>query len=186
MGTSAPRRIAQLSASHPHLTIVPVRGNADTRLALAYAGEVVDAVILANAGLRRIGREPGATQILGAGQLDMQMQGDDAATLAPLADARATRAALAERSLLRALAGHCHAPIAGHASAEKSGEVHLVGRVYAADGSFMLSSELTDSTPEAVGRAVAGDLISQGATVPGEGLHGRSDPGIVEGAVGVV
>ncbi|WP_073227296.1 hydroxymethylbilane synthase [Streptomyces sp. NBRC 110465] len=174
VGTSAPRRIAQLMASHPHLAIVPVRGNADTRLQLAYSGQV-DAVILANAGLRRIGREEEGTEILGAyrmmpalgaGQLAMQVHEDDAATcaiLAPLVDPQATRAAVAERTLLRALDGHCHAPIAGHALADESGAVRLTGRVYASDGSVVLSSELTGNTPEAVGRAVATDLIGQGA-----------------------
>ncbi|WP_179499965.1 hypothetical protein [Streptomyces sp. WZ.A104] len=78
-------------------------------------------------------------------------------------DPRATRAAVAERALLRALAGHCHAPIAGHALADESGAVRLAGRVYAPDGSVALSSELTGYTPEAVGRGVAEDLIGQGA-----------------------
>ncbi|MEU6242482.1 hydroxymethylbilane synthase [Streptomyces sp. NPDC047024] len=81
VGTSASRRIAQLTVSHPHLALVPVRGNADTRLALARTGETVDAVVLAGAGLRRIGREAEATEVLdahrmmpglGAGQLAMQ------------------------------------------------------------------------------------------------------------------
>jgi len=175
VGTSAPRRIAQLTAAYPHLAIVPVRGNADTRLALAHAGEVVDAVILARAGLRRIGRESEATEILGAdrmmpalgaGQLAMQARADDPSTLAvltPLADASAARVAVAERTLLRSLAGHCHAPIAGHATAATSGEVRLAGRVYAPDGSVVLASELTGTEPEAVGTAVAQDLIGQGA-----------------------
>ncbi|MFE3629372.1 hypothetical protein [Streptomyces goshikiensis] len=91
---------------------------------------------------------------------------DDAATLAvlaPLVDPMATRATIAERTLLRALAGHCHAPIAGHALADESGVVRLMGRVYTPDGSVVLSSELTGDTPEAVGRGVAGDLIAQGA-----------------------
>lgn len=174
VGTSAPRRIAQLNASHPHLSIQRVRGNADTRLQLASTGQV-DAVILAAAGLRRIGRESEATEILGtdrmmpalgAGQLAMEVHEDDAATLAvlaPLVDPLATRAAVAERTLLRALAGHCHAPIAGYALADQSGAVRLTGRVYAPDGSVVLSSERTGTTPEAVGSEVAGDLITQGA-----------------------
>ncbi|MER7688325.1 hydroxymethylbilane synthase [Streptomyces sp. NPDC097610] len=175
VGTSAPRRIAQLTASHPHLALVPVRGNADTRLALAQDGDVVDAVILAGAGLRRIGREAEATEILdlhrmmpalGAGQLAMQAREADQATLeilTPLTDAAATRAAIAERTLLRALAGHCHAPIAGHALAHASGEIRLTARVYAEDGSVVLGSDLTGHGPEKVGAAVAEDLISHGA-----------------------
>ncbi|MEU9399725.1 hydroxymethylbilane synthase [Streptomyces sp. NPDC048242] len=175
VGTSAPHRIAQLTVSQPHLALVPVRGNADTRLALARTGETVDAVVLAGAGLRRIGREAEATEVLdahrmmpglGAGQLAMQTWESDEATravLAPLVDADATRAAVAERTLLRALAGHCHAPIAGHAVVGASGEVRLAARVYAPDGSVVLGAERVGGLPEEVGRAAAEDLISQGA-----------------------
>ncbi|MFD7919733.1 hydroxymethylbilane synthase [Streptomyces sp. NPDC059740] len=175
IGTSAPRRIAQLTASHSHLALVPVRGNADTRLALAEDGEVVDAVILARAGLRRIGREAAATEILdmhrlmpalGAGQLAMQAREADQATLAivtPLTDEAATQAATAERTLLRALAGHCHAPIAGHATVDARGDIRLAARVYAPDGSNVLDSDRTGRVPEDVGAAVAEDLISRGA-----------------------
>ncbi|MGW4303242.1 hydroxymethylbilane synthase [Streptomyces sp. NPDC004646] len=175
VGTSAPRRIAQLTALHPHLELVPVRGNADTRLALARAGETVDAVVLAGAGLRRIGREVEATEVLdayrmmpalGAGQLVMQVRETDEALLAlldPLVDADATRAAVAERTLLRALAGHCHAPIAGHAVADASGQVRLAARVYAPDGSVVLGAEGVGGVPEEVSRAVAEDLVGQGA-----------------------
>ncbi|MEU7072989.1 hydroxymethylbilane synthase [Streptomyces narbonensis] len=176
IGTSAPRRIAQLSASHPHLTIVPVRGNADTRLGLVHAGDV-DALILALAGLRRLGREAEATEIidtdrmmpaLGAGQLALQIRTDDQDLLdllAPLTDAAATRAALAERTLLRALAGHCHAPIAGHATptTDAAGDLHLAARVYSPDGSVMLAAGRTGPDPQTVGEAVAQDLIAQGA-----------------------
>ncbi|MET8816293.1 hydroxymethylbilane synthase [Streptomyces sp. NPDC004549] len=175
VGTSAPRRIAQLTASHPHLELVPVRGNADTRLALARAGEAVDAVVLAGAGLRRIGREVEATEVLdayrmmpalGAGQLVMQVRETDEALLTlldPLVDADATRAAVAERTLLRALAGHCHAPIAGHAVVDASGHVRLAARVYAPDGSVVLGAEGVGGVPEEVSRAVAEDLVGQGA-----------------------
>ncbi|WP_285548229.1 hydroxymethylbilane synthase [Streptomyces lavendulae] len=174
IGTSAPRRIAQLSASHPHLKIVPVRGNADTRLRLAHAGDV-DAVLLALAGLRRLGREAEATEIidtdrmmpaLGAGQLALQIRADDQNLLdllTPLADAAATRAALAERTLLRALAGHCHAPIAGHATTGAPGDLRLAARVYSPDGSVMLVATRTGPDPQTLGDAVAQDLIAQGA-----------------------
>ncbi|MFD8413970.1 hypothetical protein ACFV2Q_19795 [Streptomyces sp. NPDC059650] len=160
---------------HPHLTIVPVRGNADTRLRLARIGDV-DAVILALAGLRRLGREAEATEIidtdrmmpaLGAGQLALHIRADDQNLLdlvTPLADATATRAALAERTLLRALAGHCHAPIAGHATTTAvAGDLHLAARVYTPDGSQMLAATRTGPDPQAVGHAVAQDLIAQGA-----------------------
>ncbi|MFE2271410.1 hydroxymethylbilane synthase [Streptomyces lavendulae] len=174
IGTSAPRRIAQLTASHSHLTVVPVRGNADTRLDLAHAGDV-DAVILARAGLRRLGREDEATEIidtarmmpaLGAGQLALQIRADDQLVLdllAPLSDAAATRAALAERTLLRALAGHCHAPIAGHAYTDAAGKLHLAARVYTPDGSAMLAAARTGPDPLTLGTEVAEDLIAQGA-----------------------
>ncbi|MEU7011527.1 hydroxymethylbilane synthase [Streptomyces sp. NPDC046332] len=176
IGTSAPRRIAQLSASHPHLTIVPVRGNADTRLRLARTGDV-DAVILALAGLRRLGREAEATEIidtdrmmpaLGAGQLALQIRADDhnlLDLLTLLTDVTASGAALAERTLLRALAGHCHAPIAGHATptTDAAGDLRLEARIYTPDGSVMLAAGRTGPDPQTVGRAVAQDLIAQGA-----------------------
>ncbi|MEU8542904.1 hydroxymethylbilane synthase [Streptomyces sp. NPDC048717] len=174
IGTSAPRRIAQLTASHPHLTIVPVRGNADTRLRLAHAGDV-DAVILALAGLRRLGREDEATEIidtermmpaLGAGQLALQIRASNQNLLdllTPLTDATATRAALTERTLLRALAGHCHAPIAGHATTDAAGDLRLSARVYSPDGTQMLAAGRTGPDPQTLGDAVAQDLIAQGA-----------------------
>ncbi len=96
----------------------------------------------------------------------MQTRAADEATLAvlaPLVGADATRAAVAERTLLRALAGHCHAPIAGHATVDASGEVRLAARVYAPDGSVVLGAERAGRAPEEVGRAVADDLIGQGA-----------------------
>lgn len=73
------------------------------------------------------------------------------------------RAALAERTLLRALAGHCHAPIAGHATAHAAEELHLAARVYTPDGSAMLAAARTGPAPQTLGRAVAQDLIAQGA-----------------------
>lgn len=73
IGTSAPGRIAQLTASHPHLTIVPVRGNADTRLGLTRSGDV-DAVILALAGLRRLGRETEATETIDTDRMTPRVQ----------------------------------------------------------------------------------------------------------------
>ncbi|MFI5987545.1 hypothetical protein ACIBEA_42625 [Streptomyces sp. NPDC051555] len=71
---------------------------------------------------------------------------------------------MAERTLLRALAGHCHAPIAGHATINAAGETRLAARVYTPDGSVVLDSDLTGRVPKDVGTAVAEDLIRHGAT----------------------
>ncbi|MFJ5850844.1 hypothetical protein [Streptomyces sp. NPDC092903] len=70
--------------------------------------------------------------------------------------------ALAERTLLYALAGHCHAPIAGHATAGDQGEIRLAARVYAPDGSAMLACTLSGPDTENVGIAVAENLIGEG------------------------
>lgn len=179
VGTSAARRVAQLRASHPHLELVPVRGNADTRIAKAHAGEV-DAVILAKCGLARIGQAHAITETLswerlmpaiGAGQLAMQVRTDDARTVAAvalLADVEATIEAEAERALVRALQGHCHAPIAGFAlgygpGSPKAGTVELEARVWSADGTRMLHAKHEGRGAETVGLVVAQSLIDQGA-----------------------
>ncbi|MEU9373655.1 hydroxymethylbilane synthase [Streptomyces sp. NPDC048255] len=173
IGTSGPRRAAQLRRRYPRLTPVPVRGNADTRLGLVAAG-TVDAVILSYEGLRRIGRADEATQILemnqmlpaiGAGQLVMQVRAGDTNTLAAagrLTDTSSTTAATAERILLENLAGHCHAPIAGYASV-KEGIVNVTASVWSPDGSQVITTDASASSPQSAGWAAAHDLIGQGA-----------------------
>jgi len=128
IGTSSPRRSAQLKRLRPDLRTVPIRGNVDTRLAKLAAGEV-DATLLAAAGLNRLGREEVGAAITVAEMLPAPAQGaigiecgvDDAAAIALLEaidHAETHRAVLAERAFCRALGGTCHSPVAAYARFE--------------------------------------------------------------------
>jgi hydroxymethylbilane synthase len=176
VGTSAVRRIAQLGQLHPHLQTVPVRGNANTRLAKLDAGEA-DALLLAVSGLERIGHAGRITQILsvdamcppvGAGVLGLQCRDDDTATIGlitPLGDADAWRQTTAERTLLHVLRGHCNSPIAGYANTEPDGRLSLRAKVFSPDGRTVLDAhEWGDAAdPETLGASVANSLLKQGA-----------------------
>ncbi len=126
VGTSSPRRLSQLKHLRPHLTVKELRGNVDTRLRKLDAGQY-DAVILASAGLRRLGlshRISAPLEIeemlpaVGQGALAVETREDDEeaiTTLALLEDSETRAACTAERALLRALGGGCQLPIAAHA-----------------------------------------------------------------------
>jgi hydroxymethylbilane synthase len=126
VGTSSLRRAAALHAARPDLTIVPMRGNVDTRLRKVEAGEC-DAIVLARAGLVRLGLEDRATEALstdvslpavGQGALGIECRIDDGVTracVARLHDAATATCVAAERAVLVALEGDCKTPIAAHA-----------------------------------------------------------------------
>jgi hydroxymethylbilane synthase len=126
VGTSSLRRSVQLGAYRSDLMFVPLRGNVDTRLRRCAEG-VVDAVVLARAGLVRLGRAEEATEILepevcvpaaGQGALGIEVRADDTATLsllAPLHDATTGLAVAAERGVMHAVGGSCQLPLAAHA-----------------------------------------------------------------------
>ncbi|MFE4263327.1 hydroxymethylbilane synthase [Streptomyces sp. NPDC056883] len=181
VGTSGPRRVAQLATYNPALVAVPVRGNVDSRLRLLAEREI-DALIVARCGLVRLrSADPriGEGMVLetistvrmlpavGAGLLALQTRTGDEATIAAvrrLCDVHAEAEAVAERTMLRALAGHCLAPIAGHADVVVQGkELRLTGAVFSPDGKTRLESTLQGPSPEAVGHGVAADLLAQGA-----------------------
>jgi hydroxymethylbilane synthase len=184
VGTGAPRRSAQLRALGLGLEIVPVRGNVDTRLGKVTSGEL-DAVVLALAGLRRLGRDGEATEILdpiqvlpapAQGALAIECRAADAETFAVLAalDSADTRAAVtAERALLAALEAGCSAPVGALAEITVSDmagdveilEVFLRGSVTAVDGSDAVRLSATGSTTDAegVGRRLAAELLADGA-----------------------
>lgn len=175
IGTSSVRRQAQLRKVRPDLEYVLFRGNVNNRLKKVFAGEV-DAAVLAVAGLERIGHTGDITEIfeddvilppIGAGVLALQCREDDQATLGlirPLADHATTRAAVAERTMLHVLQGHCGSPIAGHAQ-EVDGELVLRGAVYSPDGELVLEATETAGAlePADLGTAVALALVRQGA-----------------------
>ncbi|MER7753885.1 hydroxymethylbilane synthase [Kitasatospora sp. NPDC097643] len=176
IGTSSVRRTAQLAASHPHLTCVPIRGNANSRLAKLAAGDV-DALLLAVSGLERIGEEGWITEVLGvdamcppigAGILVLQCREDDVATIGAvtgLGHHDTWREAAAERMFLHVLQGHCNSPIAGYAKAEPDGRLSMRGRVFSPDGKQVLDAHEWAGalSPEDLGTSTALALKRQGA-----------------------
>ena len=143
VGTSSPRRTAQLRRLRPDLRLMSIRGNVDTRLAKLQAGDV-DATLLAAAGLDRLGRRELGTpisveQMLPApaqGAIGIECRTDDAGTAAMLGaiDDQATHLAVrAERAFVRALGGTCHSPIAAYARID-DGEVAFACEILSEDG----------------------------------------------------
>lgn len=152
VGTSSPRRAAQLLSARPDLKIVTLRGNVDTRLKKLDAGEV-DATILSAAGLHRLGLDhvgsPIPFEIMlpapGQGALGIECRADDeeCKQLLKLLDDAASRAAvLAERAFARALGGSCHSPVAALATV-KQNQVHLTVEILSADGKEKVRDEAT-------------------------------------------
>ncbi len=144
IGTSSPRRTAQLRRLRPDLIITLLRGNVDTRLARVASGEI-DATLLAAAGLDRLGRaEVGAAipvdVMLPApaqGAVGIEARADDApvrALLAAINDAVTMACVSAERALLKALGGDCHSAMAALATPGGDGTLHLRAMLYAPDG----------------------------------------------------
>jgi hydroxymethylbilane synthase len=176
VGTGALRRIAQLHALGLPVEVVPIRGNVDTRLRKVAEGEV-DAVVLARAGLARLGRAAEATEILdpalmlpapAQGALAVECRADDPSrydVLAELDDPRARAAVEAERAMLAVLEAGCSAPVAGLAEAAGDGEIHLRGAVLSPDGRIALRLSRTGTLADAasVGRQLATDLLRAGA-----------------------
>ena len=174
IGTGSPRRAAQLLLLRPDVRPVPVRGNADTRLAKLTSGEV-DAVVLGFAGLARIGRLDAATQVFdpdemlpapGQGALAVECRSgrpELAALLAHVDDAVSRAATTAERSLLVALQAGCSAPVGGYAAG--AGELRLRACVVAAAGETALRASAGGPAGEAerLGRVVAAELLRRGA-----------------------
>ncbi|MEI5527335.1 hydroxymethylbilane synthase [Streptomyces brasiliscabiei] len=197
VGTGSPRRMSQLNAyARGHgLTIetVPIRGNVDTRIGYVRKGEL-DAVVLAAAGLNRIGRSDEVTDFLsvdtvlpapGQGALAIECAADNAALIASLAalDDPYTRAAVtAERSLLAALEAGCSAPVGAFADLLADGqivkEMRLRGVVGTIDGSTLVQLSTTGPVPEtydqamALGRELAAEMLAKGAAgLMGERAH---------------
>jgi hydroxymethylbilane synthase len=174
IGTGSPRRAAQLLLLRPDVRPVPIRGNAGTRLRRIETGEV-DAVVLAYAGLARIGRLDAVTQVFdldemlpapGQGALAVECRSGrpDLADLLACADDPATRAAVtAERSLLAALEAGCSAPVGGYAAGTDALRLRAV--VVAADGDTALRASAGGPAGEAerLGREVAAELLRRGA-----------------------
>jgi hydroxymethylbilane synthase len=179
IGTGALRRIAQLNALGRRLEPVPIRGNVDTRLRKLAGGEF-DAIVLARAGLARLGRAGEATEILdpllmlpapaqGALAVECRDDDDELRELLAALDDQDTRAAVtAERSLLAELEAGCSAPIAALAEVAEGDhgpEIYLRGAAFSTDGSVSVRLSRTGTLAEAaeMGRALARDLRDEGA-----------------------
>jgi hydroxymethylbilane synthase len=173
VGTSAPRRAAQLLHARPDCTIVPFRGNVATRLAKLAAGEA-DATLLALAGLNRLG-ESGTGHPLdphdwlpapGQGAIAIECRTDDANTrriLAAINDAPSRAAVLAERALLAALGGNCHSPIAVLTEAD-GGELHMRAALFSPDGAERVEGEARFAAGDDSGPAqLAASLLERAA-----------------------
>lgn len=169
VGTGAPRRAAQLRHLRPDVVPSEIRGNVDTRIGKLRAGNY-DAIVLAAAGLERLGLLAEVTEHLdaramvpavGQGALGIEIRaGDDAAraALAPLHDNRAAREVEAERSLLRALGGGCDIPLGAHAT-WRDGQLRLLATAAGPRGA-MVRAEGAASAAEApeLGARVANEL----------------------------
>jgi hydroxymethylbilane synthase len=174
VGTSSIRRAAQLRAAREDLDVVPMRGNVDTRLSKLEQGDF-DAIVLAHAGLQRLGREDAVGTVLdparfvpapGQGTLALQARADDRRTceaLVAISDAEAFTCLRAERALARALDADCHTPLGAHATTvagAAAGKLRLRAWLGLAGEAGWTSDELIgdSSDPEALGREVAGRL----------------------------
>jgi hydroxymethylbilane synthase len=175
IGTGSPRRAAQLLGLRGDLRCVPIRGNAGTRLGKVSEGEL-DAVVLAYAGLARIGRVGAVTQVFepdemlpapGQGALAVECREGDpelAALLQAVTDEASAAAVTAERSLLEALEAGCSAPIGAYAAG--AGQLRMQAAVMSPDGSRVLRAH--GDTPAAgawqLGRDLAAELLRSGAS----------------------
>lgn len=187
IGTSAPRRAAQLLHARPDCTVVPFRGNVATRLAKLAAGEA-DATFLAIAGLNRLGKTGTghplpADQWLpapGQGAIAIECRADDMQTLDLLAaidDQPSRDAVIAERALLAALGGNCHSPIAVLTVPDGTG-LHLRVALFSPDGAERIDGEARFAPDDRSGpENLAENLLSQAPPTIAEHFSGpqRSD-----------
>jgi hydroxymethylbilane synthase len=198
VGTSSLRRAAQLRCAREDLEVVPMRGNVDTRLRKLAAGEL-DAIVLARAGLQRLGRESEIGAVLdperfvpapGQGALAVQGRAGDAQVreaVGRITDRHTLACLLAERAVARELSATCHTPLGAHAWPAQAGPprrtegaLRLRAWVGLPDGSAWASDELAGrlTDPEALGREVAARLKLAGA---GEMLERAQEMATVAG-----
>jgi len=185
VGTSSLRRGAQLLHVHPDIELVPLRGNVDTRLRKLET-ENLHAIILAAAGLKRLGLSNRITQTLpfdqvlpavGQGALGIETRRDDEQTvnLLQFLDHKPTRIAVTtERAFLKELEGGCQVPIAGLAQLDED-KLRFQGMVAEIDGSRILREEIigTKDQAEEIGVALAGRLLDSGADSILEKIYGK-------------
>jgi hydroxymethylbilane synthase len=176
VGTSSLRRSAQLLHLRPDLLIEPLRGNLDTRLRKLSTADL-DAIVLATAGLRRLGLADRITATLdtdamlpavGQGALCIESRSHDdaiASVISVLDDAATHTAIIAERAFLHRLEGGCQVPIAGHATIDQNDRMTITGLVAELDGSRLIKQTLEGPCDQAakLGLRLADALLAQGA-----------------------
>jgi hydroxymethylbilane synthase len=192
VGTGSARRSAQLLAWRPDLEMVPLRGNVPTRIERlvkpAAGAPRLDAVILACAGLERLGLTDRIDErvdparllpAVGQGVLALEARageilGDELA--AAVGDPEAARVVAAERTLLERLEGDCNVPLAGFAEPTPGGRIRLRALVARPDGTRVVRAEAEDTDPVLLGAAVAGMLLDRGAAAILEALRAGAAP----------
>jgi len=186
IGTGSPRRAAQLLGLRRDLHCVPIRGNAGTRLGKVAEGEL-DGVVLAYAGLARIGRGHAVTQVFepdemlpapGQGALAVECRDGEpelAALLAAVTDEASVAAVTAERSLLETLAAGCSAPVGAYA--EGTEPLRMRAAVMSTDGTRVLRAHGSASGADArrLGRDLAAELLGRGASDLISGQQGQGE-----------
>src|SRR6476646_7461289 len=182
VGTSSLRRQALLKALRPDLEIHPLRGNVDTRLRKLASGEY-DAIILAAAGLNRLGKTEFVKQVIpkdimcpaaGQGALGIEIRAGDSRTrqyLTFLDDTAARASTTCERALLNKLGGGCQVPI-GAAAEMRNGRLHLDAIVASPDGSKILRESRDGEDPEKLGSEVGEELLRRGGDAILEEVYG--------------
>ncbi|WP_274561553.1 hydroxymethylbilane synthase [Streptomyces spiramyceticus] len=176
VGTGAPRRVAQLLALRPDLEVIPIRGNVPGRLARVKGRDHLHAVVLAAAGLNRLGLMPEIHQVLdpvafppspGQGALGIQVRTDSPAAqlLAGTGDPQVDWCVRAERSLLAELHGGCSVPVGAWGRVGPDGLLHLSAVVTSLDGMTQVTAAGAGPAddPEKLGCSVAAELLAQGA-----------------------
>jgi len=184
VGTSSLRRQAQLMAIRPDFDIHPLRGNVDTRIRKLEEGQY-DAIILAAAGLNRLGKTEFVRQVIptevmcpaaGQGALGIEIRLGDTRMrelLSFLDDSNARATTQAERALLNQLGGGCQVPIGAHAIVT-NGQIHLNGIVAKPDGTLILREQQAGSDPVALGETVGKTLLERGGQQILEEVYGAA------------
>jgi len=173
VGTCSLRRTAQLLAHRPDLTILPLRGNVDSRVRKVLNGDY-DAIVLAQAGLTRLGLEAHISEVFpldvmlpapGQGALAVQCRANDTKTLELLAsihDPLTAAAVSAERAFLSGLGGGCSLPVAAFAQ-KNNGQIILTGAVISVDGKQAIRLSAVDKEPYELGERLAELVLERGA-----------------------
>jgi hydroxymethylbilane synthase len=186
LGTSSLRRAAQILHIRPDLEIAPLRGNVDTRLGKLNGGGL-DCIILATAGLNRMGLQNRISQVIptnkilpaiGQGALGLETRQNDEQTIGIIdfLNHEPTQIAVAaERAFLKKLEGGCQVPIAGLALLE-SGRLHFTGMVAEIDGTRIIQDQISGDPEDAaqMGETLAGKLLDKGARKILENVYGRN------------